>query len=233
MAVSLSQDPVGIKEILGGEDTHSKNQEAFQLPSRLIAKIFLFRTIFRGSGWAFANDNDFKHVSDSPEFWNEKNAQFYKKYAGLDKWHHSLAQLCASKKPIVGFSGREWLVVPKFNERSKQEELPWPTFTNFPVQGSGADLMMLARISMLKRMKTRNMKSILISTVHDSIVADCPDEEVEEIHLLFHEVFSDLQKNVKKVFNYDLPVPFPCETKFGVNMKEMEKFKQQPSMEKK
>ena len=51
-ALELSKDWVGINEIILGEDTHSKNQEAFNLPFRLIAKIFLFRTIFRGSGWS-------------------------------------------------------------------------------------------------------------------------------------------------------------------------------------
>jgi len=42
-AVELSKDTVALSEILNGEDTHAKNQEAFGLPSRLIAKIFLFR----------------------------------------------------------------------------------------------------------------------------------------------------------------------------------------------
>lgn len=41
--LELSKDETGISEILGGEDTHAKNQKAFDLPSRLIAKIFLFR----------------------------------------------------------------------------------------------------------------------------------------------------------------------------------------------
>lgn len=43
VAVELSQDQVGIKEILEGQDTHSLNQAAFNLPSRLISKIYLFR----------------------------------------------------------------------------------------------------------------------------------------------------------------------------------------------
>ena len=68
-ALELSKEYVGIEEILKGEDTHAKNQTAFDLPSRLIAKIFLFRTIFRGSGWSFANDPDFMHVSSCPIFW--------------------------------------------------------------------------------------------------------------------------------------------------------------------
>jgi len=43
LAVEFSQDPVGIQEILDGGDLHSDNQQKFGLPSRLIAKIFLFR----------------------------------------------------------------------------------------------------------------------------------------------------------------------------------------------
>ena len=39
----LSQDPVLIREILDGEDIHGNNQKAFGLPSRLIAKVFVFR----------------------------------------------------------------------------------------------------------------------------------------------------------------------------------------------
>ena len=43
VALELSNDLVGIEEVLKGEDTHANNQKAFDLPSRLIAKIFLFR----------------------------------------------------------------------------------------------------------------------------------------------------------------------------------------------
>ena len=45
-AVWLSQDAVGIKEIQEGLDLHTENQKAFGLPSRLIAKKYLFRTIY-------------------------------------------------------------------------------------------------------------------------------------------------------------------------------------------
>lgn len=45
-AVELSGDLVGLQEIKDHADTHSLNQVAFALPSRLIAKIYLFRTIF-------------------------------------------------------------------------------------------------------------------------------------------------------------------------------------------
>ncbi len=43
VVTELSNDPTALQEILNKEDTHSKNQAAFNLPSRLIAKIYLFR----------------------------------------------------------------------------------------------------------------------------------------------------------------------------------------------
>ena len=41
--LELSRDAVGIQEVLNNQDAHSLNQVAFDLPSRLIAKIYLFR----------------------------------------------------------------------------------------------------------------------------------------------------------------------------------------------
>src|SRR5678815_3321928 len=122
-AVELSHDPIGLQEIINGDDTHSLNQTAFSLPSRLIAKIYLFRTIFRGSGWSFANDNDFMHVSTDPKYWDGVNDKFYKKYAGLDKQHTIWKDLVIAGHPIVGPLGREWLVALKHGKHGI--EIPW------------------------------------------------------------------------------------------------------------
>ena len=64
----LCQDAVAIQELLDQEDMHTKNQVAFNLPSRLIAKLFLFRLIYGGTEWAYAKDHEFKHVSSDPKY---------------------------------------------------------------------------------------------------------------------------------------------------------------------
>lgn len=123
---------MGVNEIKNGLDTHSINQEAFQLPSRLIAKIYLFRTIFRGSGYAFAMDNDFKHVSSDPNYWDDINAKFYRKYAGIDRQHQRWGELVLGGKPLVGPTGRFWPVAMG-TDRFGNAKLDWPTLTNRPV----------------------------------------------------------------------------------------------------
>ena len=214
--LQLSGDKVGIQEVCEGEDTHAKNQEAFVLPSRLIAKIFLFRTIFRGSGWSFANDPDFMHVSTSATFWDEMNEKFYSKYRGIDKCHHEWAKTVAARKPIVGPFGRSWLV-------DMGDKIPWTTLSNYPVQGTGADIMMLARISAYNRIKRAQIPCDFISTVHDSIVVDCLSRYRDDISQIFHSVFADLAGNIRKLYGYDWIVPMACECKYGPDMKNMSK----------
>jgi hypothetical protein len=223
--LELSRDPVGISEVLDGQDTHALNQIAFELPSRLIAKIYLFRTIFRGTGWSFANDPDFMHVSSDPKYWDAVNEKFYKKYKGIDDTHSRWRDLVMAGKPIVGPLGTEWLI----SNRDKNNELyvPMTNLTNFPVQGTGADVMMIARISAYNRLKMYDDIKF-DQTVHDSISADCPSHRTRLVSNTFYEVFRDLQKNIKKIFGYSWVVPLEGEVKVGMNKADMEEVKYAP-----
>lgn len=222
VALELSQDTVGIKEIINGEDTHANNQRAFDLPSRLIAKIFLFRTIFRGSGWAFANDPDFMHVSSDAKFWDALNEKFYKKYAHLDKKHKEWMALVSSGKDITGPLGRSWHL-EMARDYKGELKLPLNQLVNLPVQGTGADIMTIARISAYKRIKKAGIPCDFISTVHDSIVVDTHVSCLPQLAGIFDGVFADLPMNIKAMFGYEWKCPMACESKYGPNMKDMRK----------
>jgi DNA polymerase I-like protein with 3'-5' exonuclease and polymerase domains len=225
--LQLAQDEVGIAEIVGGEDTHSKNEKAFHLPSRLIAKIYLFRTIFRGSGYSFANDPDFMHVSASPKFWDDLNEKFFAKYYGINNCHYKWKDLVVNGKPIVSPLGRSWTIGMGRDWRGELK-IPWTMLTNYPVQGTGADVMMLVRIMAYKRIKSDSLLSsfvVFVSTVHDSIVVDVPADCIQAVVDIFHSCFRDLRKTIWNNFKYDWNVPMDCECKVGLNMKDMKKVK--------
>jgi DNA polymerase-1 len=224
VALELSNEIVGIQEIINGEDTHTNNQSAFELPSRLIAKIFLFRTIFRGSGWAFANDANFQHVSNNPKFWDSMNEKFYAKYKYLDKQHKLWMALVSAGKDITGPLGRSWHLEMKRDYKGELK-LPINQLVNLPVQGTGADIMTIARISAYKRIKKAGIPCDFISTVHDSIVVDTQKRYLRALANIFEQVFKDLPMNIKAIFGYDWTCPMACECKYGPNMKDMKKFK--------
>ena len=61
----------------------------------------------------------------------------------------------------------------------------------------------------------------MVSTVHDSIVADCPGRYAEDLIQLATEVFADLPTNIKKCWGYTWETPLECETVVGYNMRDM------------
>jgi DNA polymerase I-like protein with 3'-5' exonuclease and polymerase domains len=69
------------------------------------------------------------------------------------------------------------------------------------VQGTGADIMTIARIVFAKRLAQKDWGNLvlLVSSVHDSIVVDAPAKLLNNVAQLFHEVFDDLQKNIYKL----------------------------------
>ncbi len=219
-AVWLSEDPIGLQEINEKRDAHTDNQKAFNLPDRDTAKRYLFRTIFRGSGWSFAHDADFMHVSTSTAFWDDVNEKFYKKYRGLDAWHHRLAQIVAARKPIVSPTGREWLIPMK-----EDGSIPWTVLSNYPVQGTSADIVMVARVTLMRRLRAIPELSMvkLVSTVHDSIVLDAPLKDVTRVAQIATQCFDDLPKNFLKLWGVTLPIPFPGEIKAGPNLKDLKR----------
>lgn len=76
---------------------------------------------------------------------------------------------------------------------------------------------------MFKRWKKTDIQGVLINTVHDSIVIDCPSKEVDRWVTLTNEVFRDLPGNINKLFpeaKFNLPVK--VEIAVGNNQKELE-----------
>jgi len=125
--------------------------------------------------------------------------------------------------PIVGPMGRSWSCPPKRDYRGELK-VPWTTLTNYPVQGTGADVMMMARIMAKKRIDNANIPCDFISTVHDSIVLDTRTQYLEQLRDIFDGVFAELPSRIRSVFGYEWTTPMACESKYGPNMKDMQKF---------
>jgi DNA polymerase I-like protein with 3'-5' exonuclease and polymerase domains len=151
------------------------------------------------------------------------NEKFYAKYKGINSTHFRWKDQVMAGKAIVGPMGRSWSCPPKHDYKGELK-VPWTTLTNYPVQGTGADVMMLARIMAKKRIADANIACDFISTVHDSIVVDGHTRDLEQLRDIFDSVFADLPSRIRSIFGYNWTVPMACESKYGLNMKDMQKF---------
>jgi DNA polymerase-1 len=212
-AAYLSNDPILCNEIITGVDMHQNNQNDFKLPTRLIAKTLTFRILYGGTEYSFAQDPDFTEVSTSKKYWKEVIEKFYDKYKGLSSWHSKLIQTASSTNKIVMPTGRFYT----YESYLRNGDIVWPrtTILNYPVQGLGADLMSIIRVSFHKRFKAARFVGQEISTIHDSIVVDVPKEEVEAVCRMFESVFNDLPMNFERVFGVPFNLPSRCEVSYG------------------
>lgn len=226
--VWFAQDPVGMAEILTGVDQHSVNQAAFGLPERRIAKIFVFRLIYGGSKWAYALDPDFNFISKRPTYWQEVIDKFYGKYKGIASVHARWIRTVVDTGVLVMPTGRKYEFQRYPNHRG---ELEWPRtqILNYPVQGTGHDIVTIARVSLWKRIKNDpRLKDcvLFVSTVHDSIVLDvtgaCP---MDHLAATIRDVFADIPSNFSRLFGVELNLPIQCEIKVGCNLLDMKELK--------
>lgn len=223
VAAYLSQDSVLIQELNDGVDLHTANQQAFKLPSRLIAKVLKFRLLYGGTEHSFARDPDFTAVSSSKEYWKKAIEAYYTKYKGIRTWHNKLIQEATTKGTIISPTGRMFHYTPK--ETAWGMEWPVTTIKNYIVQGTGADLVAIARVSLFNRMKAAGFKSKLVATVHDSIVIDCPDTEWEQVAKVALQAVQDVPANFERLFGKPFNLKLNAEVLYGPTMGNMEEWK--------
>ena len=83
---------------------------------------------------------------------------------------------------------------------------------NMPVQGTSADIIKVAMINLYREMEKRQLKSKMLLQVHDELVFEVPEAEMEVMRQLVPEVMSSA---------VELSVPLKVDTKVGKNWGEM------------
>ena len=77
---------------------------------------------------------------------------------------------------------------------------------NTPIQGSAADIIKLAMNKIYNELKNRNLKSKLIMQVHDELIIETNDNEIE----IVKEIMKDSMENIIK-----LKVPLEVDLNIG------------------
>lgn len=228
--LELSRDAVGIREVFAKLDVHADNQRIFNLPTRLVAKTFLFRWIYRGSAYAYSTDHNFAGTSTSVDFWNSVINAANSKYHILYEYQNKILYEAKHGKIITIPSEREWLFKPKQDKRG-QWYYKDSDITNYINQGFAADIVIIIRRIIrrkLTKLKEYHKGLILpINTVHDDIELDVDNDPtlLYNVCLLLEDSFTEIHDEFFKLFKYQLLLPFEGEVSFGKNLQELIEFK--------
>lgn len=107
--------------------------------------------------------------------------QYFEKYASVKSFMDTTIEQCREDGFVTTLFDRKRQIPEinhkNFNLRSFAER----TAMNTPIQGTAADIMKIAMIKVYKEIKTRNLKSKLILQVHDELIVDTTNDELEVI----------------------------------------------------
>ena len=211
----LSQDPGLLSAFQRDEDIHAAT--AAQLSGvdtskvtpdmRRLAKTVNFGVIYGMSEYG---------LERATELSREEAAQFiaayFEKYSKVKQYLETTKEQARKTGYVQTMLGRRRFI-PEINSSNRQvREGAERMAINMPVQGTSADIIKVAMINLYREMDRQNLKSKMLLQVHDELVFEVPEEELETMRQLVPEVMSTALK---------LSVPLKVDTKMGHNWGEM------------
>lgn len=218
-AADWYDDEILKDELLRQLDLHSINQERFKLPDRVTAKRFIFKLLYGATDHGYANDPDFFSVGYSKRQWQKIIDEFYTKYPSIGKGHLRDIKFVKENGYLEIPSGRYF----PFNPSEISVDKPW-TLTkikNYPIQGFGADLVKLGRIEAFNRFKESGLEGEFICTIHDSLVYDVPEKNVDATVRILRESIDKVPELCYTNWNWKFSLPLLCEISVGPNKFDM------------
>ncbi|MBR5662536.1 MAG: DNA polymerase I [Bacilli bacterium] len=207
----LSGDEELIKAFNNDQDIHTKvaadifdiSEDQVTKNQRRTAKAVIFGIVYGISGYGLGENLELK-PSEA------------KKY--IDKYLSLYPKVDEYMKHNISFAYENGYVKTMFNRKRIIDELKNTNFMirqsgermalNTPIQGTAADIMKMAMIKVYDEMKKHNFKSKIVMQVHDELIFDCFNDELDEVIKVAKEAMENI---------YKISVPFKVSADTGKN----------------
>lgn len=205
----ISEDEEMINAFKNGEDIHTKTaSEVFNIPAEEIgprlrdeAKAVNFGIVYGISDYGLSEDLEITRAEAKEYIDNYLNhykdvKRYMKKIVEYGKEHGYVETL---------FHRRRYL--PELNEKNFfRRSFAERAAINTPIQGSAADIIKIAMVRVYHELNKRNLKSRLILQIHDELMIETFEDELDEVKDLIVDIMDSVMK---------LNVPLIAEVKIG------------------
>jgi len=211
----LSQDPGLIAAFAHDEDIHALTaSKLFGIPGdevtpdmRRNAKTVNFGVVYGMSDYGLE-----KATNLSREEAAQFIALYFEKYPRVKEYLEATKERARKLGYVQTVLGRRRFL-PEINSYNRMvREAAERMAINAPVQGSSADIIKIAMINLHREMERRNLKSKMLLQIHDELLFEVPEAEVEEMKSLVTELMPHA---------FELCVPVKIDIKVGKNWGEM------------
>ena len=207
----ITECPALIKAFQDGEDIHSKvASDIFGVPMenvtkvmRRTAKAVIFGIVYGISGFGLGENLNIS---------NKEAEEFIKKYFHLypevKVWTEEIVALAKEKGYVTTLFGRKRVLEELTNTNYMIRQMGERMAMNTPIQGTSADVMKMAMINVYNRFIKEGIESKILLQVHDEIIVDCKNSELDKIKKIIKEEMENV---------YPLSVPLKVEIDTGIN----------------
>jgi DNA polymerase I-like protein with 3'-5' exonuclease and polymerase domains len=216
VAAQLSGDDIMKEDIMNGSDVHrytasiifKKPEDQVTKDERTMAKAHTFKPLYGGT----------HGTPDEMDYYKD----FMSKYPKLAKWHEDLQTEAISEGSVTLYTGQQF-AFPGTERLASGSASNAPAIKNYPVQGlAGGCIMPLALIRLQSAFSKKGIKSLIINTVHDSVVIDVYPGEEDIVTRLAHRAMSDVTSTFESYYGVKWSIPFGVDLEIGYNWLEME-----------
>jgi len=167
------------------------------------AKAVNFGILYGMSGFGLSESLDMRIV-EAKEFIDK----YFKAFPGIKEYLDNVVVIAKENGFVKTIMDRKRTIEELYNTNYMIRQTGERIALNTPIQGSSADIIKKAMIDLFEKMNERKLKSKMIIQIHDELIFDVKEDELEELKALVKEVMENV---------YKLDVPLIVETSLGKN----------------
>ena len=137
---------------------------------------------------------------------------FFIKYPGLLKWHKEMEIICEAQGGVENRFGRFRKLPDIYSSDNYIRSKAARRAVNSPVQGTASDLLLLAAVEIDKTLR-KPLDLSIVGTVHDSILMDVPENNVDEAVREVKRIMAHPQ--ALDIFGVSFKVPIEADVGIG------------------
>jgi len=212
----FSQDPLLVDAYKTGRDIHTLtasevfgvDPETMDKQTRARAKAVNFGIVYGISAFGLAAQLGIPQAE--AKLYIER---YFERYAGVRAFIDRTIAETRQKGSVRTLFGRMRPIPDIESRNANQRGFAERTAVNTPLQGTAADLIKLAMIRIDKRLASENLKTAMTLQVHDELLFDVAEDEVDRVRSLVKDEMEGV---------IELKVPLIADCGVGANWRDME-----------
>ena len=212
----FSQDPLLVEAYRRGDDIHTLTaSQVFGVPPLMVtadhrrqAKVVNFGIVYGLSAFGLSQT-----LGIEPREAKQFIDAYFEKYKGVRAFIDKTLDEARRHQKVTTLFGRVRPIPDINSKNANQRGFAERTAVNTPLQGTAADLIKIAMIRIAAALREQDLKSRMTLQVHDELVFEVPEQEVETMRTLVRDQMETV---------HPLTVPLLVEIGVGKNWRDLE-----------